>query len=230
MRLIHSRALAVATGALLALAGCSQDLNIPDTNAPDTKRALSTPSDVAALAASSIQTWQDASTEMNPNESVAVMADALTSSFNNFGMNRSAAEPRVAYPNNTTGGDYTSMVQDPWYNNYTALGEANDVLAAIGKGIVIDDAPTTESYKALAMLTQGLALGNISLFFDQGFVVDRQGVVHPRSVAVHRSVERTAGYARLKCWRSGIGAGRKKAEISNGEAHAKQHDQCHDHS
>ena len=190
MRLIHSRALAVATGALLALAGCSQDLNIPDTNAPDTKRALSTPSDVAALAASSIQTWQDASTEMNPNESVAVMADALTSSFNNFGMNRSAAEPRVAYPNNTTGGDYTSMVQDPWYNNYTALGEANDVLSALGKGIVIDDAETTEAYKALAMLTQGLALGNISLFFDQGFVVDETAVLpgDPASMVKHGDV------------------------------------------
>ncbi|HWG54837.1 MAG TPA: hypothetical protein VN677_16190 [Gemmatimonadaceae bacterium] len=172
MRLTHSRALLAVAGAILALAACSQDLTIPDTNEPNTKTALATPSDVAALAASSIQTWQDASTEMNPNESLAVMADALTSAFNNFGMNRSAAEPRVAYPNNTTGGDYTSMVQDPWYANYTALGEANDVLRAIGSGIVIDDAATTESYQALAMLTQGLALGNIALTFDQGFVVD----------------------------------------------------------
>ncbi|HEX5409490.1 MAG TPA: hypothetical protein VFW89_06965 [Gemmatimonadaceae bacterium] len=160
---------------LLALAGCSQDLTIPDGNAPDTKRALSTPADVAALATTSIQTWQDANTEMNGTESMAVMADALTSSFNNFGMNLSAAEPRVGIQNNTTGGDYTSMVQDPWYNNYTALGEANDVLRALADGSIIIGSATadsTKSYQALAMLTQGLAMGSIALYFDQGYVVD----------------------------------------------------------
>ncbi|HEX8717631.1 MAG TPA: hypothetical protein VF722_11720 [Gemmatimonadaceae bacterium] len=182
-----------ATGAILALAGCSQDLNIPNTNQPDTKRAVSTPSDVAALITTSIQTWQDASTEMNPNESVAVMADALTSSFNNFGMNRSASEPRLAYPNNTTGGDYTSMVQDPWYNNYTALGEANDGLRAIAGGVVIGNADTTESYQALAMLTQGVTLGNIALFFDQGFVVDENTAIPAPTSAMVKYPDVAAG-------------------------------------
>ena len=172
MRFMNSRTLLVAGGVVLALAACSQDLVIPNTNEPDTKHAVSTPSDVASLAASSIETWQDANQEMNPSQALAVMADALTSSYNNFGMNLSSSEPRIAYPNNTTGGDYTSMAQDPWYSNYAALGEANDALGAIAGGIVIDDAETTEAYKAIAMLTQGLALGNIALIFDQGFVVD----------------------------------------------------------
>ena len=167
MRVIHSRALLVAGGAMLALAACSQDLTIPNTNEPDTKRAISTPSDVQQLAATSIADWHDATNEMNPALGLAVMADALTGSYNNFGMNLSSAEPRIAYPNNTTGGDYTDMAEDPWYNNYTALSEANDALGAVANGISIDP-----GYAEIAMLTQGLTLGNIALIFDKGWAVD----------------------------------------------------------
>lgn len=167
MRSIHSRALLAAGGVILALAACSQDLTVPNNNNPDTKRAISTPSDVQQLAAASIADWHDATNEMNPALAFAVMADALTSSYNNFGMNLSSSEPRLAYPNNTTGGDYTDMAQDPWYNNYTALGEANDALGAIANGITVDD-----GYKELAMLTQGVALGNIALIFDKGWAAD----------------------------------------------------------
>ncbi|HXS13003.1 MAG TPA: hypothetical protein VN734_09890 [Acidobacteriaceae bacterium] len=172
MRLIQAGTLLAAAGAILTLAACSQDLTIPNTNAPSTKVANSTPDDIKALAATSIQTWHDANNEVNPSLALSVMADALTGSFNNFGMNLSSSEPRLAYPNNTTGGDYTSMAQDPWYNNYTALGEANDAIRAIDGGIFGDDTVTAQSYKALSMLTQGLAMGNIALIFDQGFIVD----------------------------------------------------------
>jgi hypothetical protein len=152
---------------MLALAACSQDLTIPNHNQPDTKRAISTPSDVEQLAAASIADWHDATNQENPSLALAVMADALTGSYNNFGMNLSSSEPRLAYPNNTTGGDYTSMAQNPWYNNYTALGEANDALRAMANGIVVGD-----GYKELAMLTQGLTLGNIAMIFDKGWAVD----------------------------------------------------------
>lgn len=167
MRLIHSRALLAAGGVILALAACSQDLTIPNNNQPDTKRAVSTPSDVQQLAAAAIADWHDATNEMNPAQSMAVMADALTSSYNNFGMNLSSAEPRLSYPNNTTGGDYTAMAQDPWYGNYTALSEANDALGAMAAGVVVED-----GYKELAELAQGLTLGNIALIFDKGWAVD----------------------------------------------------------
>lgn len=167
MRSTRSRTLLAAGGVMFALAACSQDLTIPNNNQPDTKRAISTPSDVQALAITAISTWHDASNEMNPALAFAVMADALTGSYNNFGMNLSSSEPRLAYPNNTTGGDYTAMAQDPWYNNYIALSEANDVLGAVANGLVIDD-----GFVELAKLTQGLALGNIALIFDKGWTVD----------------------------------------------------------
>jgi hypothetical protein len=167
MRLIHSRALLAAGGVILALAACSQDLTIPNTNQPDTKRAISTPSDVEQLAATSIADWHAATNAENPSLALAVMADALTSSYNNFGMNLSSAEPRMSYPNNTTGGDYTAMAQDPWYGMYQALGEANDALGAMANGIVVSD-----GYKELAELTQGLTMGNIALIFDQGWAAD----------------------------------------------------------
>ena len=167
MRLIHSRALLAAGGVIFALAACSQDLTLPNNNQPDTKRAVSTPSDVQQLAAAAVADWHDATNEVNPSLAFAVMADALTGSYNNFGMNLSSSEPRLAYPNNTTGGDYTSMAEDPWYGNYTALGEANDALRAMSDGIVVED-----GYKELAMLAQGLTLGNIALIFDKGWAVD----------------------------------------------------------
>jgi hypothetical protein len=167
MRLINSRALLAAGGVILALAACSQDLTIPNTNEPNTERAISTPSDVQQLAAASIADWHDATNYMNPAQALAVMADALASSYNNFGMNLSSSEPRLAYPNNTTGGDYTDMAERPWYRNYTALSEANDALRAISQGVEVED-----GYKELAMLTQGLTLGNIALIFDKGWNVD----------------------------------------------------------
>jgi hypothetical protein len=167
MRLIHSRALLAAGGVILALAACSQDLSIPNNNQPDTKRAISTPSDVEQLAATALSDWHAGTNAENPALAFAVMADALTGSYNNFGMNLSSSEPRIAYPNNTTGGDYTAMAQDPWYNNYTALGEANDALTAMANGLEVSD-----GYKEVAELTQGLTLGNIALIFDKGWTVD----------------------------------------------------------
>ena len=167
MRLIHSRALLAAGGVMLALAACSQDLTIPNTNEPDTKRAISTASDVQQLVASSMADWHDATNQVNPALALAVMADALTGSYNNFGMNLSSSEPRLSYPNNTTGGDYTAMTEDSWYHNYTALGEANDALRAMADGLTVDD-----GYKEMAELVQGLTLGNIALVFDKGWTVD----------------------------------------------------------
>lgn len=167
MRLRHSRVLLAAGGAMLALTACSQDLTIPNTNQPNSKRAISTPGDVQQLAASAIADWHRTTNNENPSLALGVMADALASSYNNFGMNLSSAEPRMSYPNNTTGGDYTDLTEGPWYGNYVALSEANDVLGAVATGLQIDP-----GYAEIAMLTQGLTLGNIALIFDQGWTVD----------------------------------------------------------
>ncbi|HEX6967074.1 MAG TPA: hypothetical protein VF166_14895 [Gemmatimonadaceae bacterium] len=194
MRFFHCRALLMAGGALLALAACSQDLTIPNTNDPSFTDVVSTPADVAKLAKSAINTWHDANNEVTPAMSQAVMADALSGGYNNFGMNLSSHEPRMAIQNVTTAGDYTAMVQDPWDRNYKALSEANDVLRALAGGMVIDDDATTESYKALAMLTQGLALGNIALIFDRGFIVDENTKIPApvSSLTSHQDVEAAA--------------------------------------
>jgi len=167
MRLNRSRALLAVGGVILTLAACSQDLTVPNTNEPDVRKALATPGDVENMVKASIADWHQATNAENPALALAVMADALAGSYNNFGMNLSSSEPRRSYPNNTTGGDYTSMAQDPWYDNYKALSEANDALGAVANGVGVDS-----EYIALAKLTQGLALGNIALIFDKGWVSD----------------------------------------------------------
>jgi len=163
----------MAAGAMFFLAGCLQDLNVTNPNAPDTKRAFSTPEDVATLVGQSFNDWYIANQYYDPNQAFSVMADAMAASWGNFGMRFNSNEPRLAYNNNKTNND-AEVAQEPWEQNYAALGEANDALRAIAGGLVIRSGGTdvTETYKALALFVQGAALGNIALIFDQGIIVD----------------------------------------------------------
>lgn len=172
--MIRSKTFGVLAGsaALLASSACA-DLNVTNPNNPDIERALASPADVQSVAVSSLNSWYLASTNgEGAYMGLAVTADVLTANFGNFGMRFNNLEPRIAYENNSAGGD-RDVAETPWQDNYAALGAANDALRAFANGIVLAGGQEeTDKYKAIALFAQAGSLGNLAFLFDQAFVVD----------------------------------------------------------
>jgi hypothetical protein len=176
---------------LALVAACSSDLNITNENDPDTQRALATTNDVAVLMENSFNTWWFATQSEEPGEALAVMADALTCSYGNFGMRFNSNEPRIAYANSATGSD-EGVVTTPWNDNYEAIGTVNDGLRAIAGGV-----PLGPEYVALGYFIQGVSLGNIALLFDKGAIIDETTPVPAPVTFVPYSEVAAAAVAKL---------------------------------
>jgi hypothetical protein len=159
----------LAPAAMLSVAACAE-LDVTNTNNPDITRALASPSDVAKIAKSSLNSWYLASTYYEPYMMLQVTADAATGNFGNFGMRFNNLEPRIAYNNNSAGSDAQVTVR-PWDDNYSALGAANDALRAIAGGVTIPGANGNDQAKSAAMFAQAAALSNLAMIFDKAFVV-----------------------------------------------------------
>jgi hypothetical protein len=174
----------LALGALVAassVAACNPDLNVTNPNEPDVERAISTPGDVRQLIGSSYNTWYlgmqgcaVAPCEPNPGIATAVMADNMTMAYGNYGARFNGQEPRLAYNNSSSAGD-GQVASQPYDVMYSALGAANDGLAAIKRGVKVAESATaadeTPQFQAFAWLVQGLTTGFVGLVFDNGFVV-----------------------------------------------------------
>lgn len=157
---------------LVMAAGCKPSLDVTNPNSPDVGRALASPEDVRNLAVSAVNSWYLGSTDLHPYLAMQVTADASTANFGNFGMRFNNVQPRIAYANNSAGGD-RDVAAAPWDNSYSALGAANDVLRAFAGGLQLDGgAAETDQFKQLAQFVQAAELTNLALIFDQAFVVD----------------------------------------------------------
>ncbi len=157
--------------AVLLLSSACVDLDVTNPNNPDVARALATPADVARVAESSINSWYLGTTHYEPTMALQVTADAATANFGNFGMRFNNLEPRIAYNNNSANSDEL-VSRRPWNNSYAALGAANDALRAIDiAGIVVPGADNTEKARAAALFAQAASLQNLSMLWDQAFVV-----------------------------------------------------------
>ena len=164
--------LVVGGAAIVLTAACSSDLDITNPNNPDVERALKTPDDVRSIAISTINSWYLASTDIEPYLMLSVTADALAANFGNFGMRFNNLEPRAPYGNNSAGGD-RGVTEQPWEQNYSTIGAANDVLRAVRVGNVsLGNADSTAKYEHLAMFSRAASLMNVALLFDRGFVVN----------------------------------------------------------
>ncbi len=157
--------------AVLLLSSACVDLEVTNPNNPDVARALATPSDVAKVSESSINSWYRAASHHEPAMALQVTADAGTANFGNFGMRFNNEEPRIAYNNNSANADQF-VARGPWDRTYAALGAANDGLRAIDlQGIVIPGANNTEKARAAALFAQAASLQNLSMLFDRAFIV-----------------------------------------------------------
>jgi hypothetical protein len=160
----------------VAVAACSDQLDVTNTNAPDAERALRSPTDVENLVGSSYQAVH-ASTLGGSNDAIQpqtlVMGMESYSDLANFGMNLRSPVPRPAI-DNTRG----NAVQGGNYRDFLGLHRAARQ-AATGLSVMNRadfaflpvDTFRTNRAKAWGNFVVGVALGNVALIYDQGAAV-----------------------------------------------------------
>jgi len=163
----------IALGFLFAMSGC-EDLDVENPNNPQSEDVLSTASNVQNLAGSVFINWFNANNGYGgsdlgtPAFMMGVAADASTASWGNFGMRDAGREPRVPWNNDPSYSN--ALMTELYYQNlYGILSTSNDVLKAMEDTTLDFENPNL--VKATAKFGQGIALGYISLVFDQGFIV-----------------------------------------------------------
>lgn len=165
-------ALVAALGGVLAFTGACDDLEVQNPNAPDRSRALATPGDVASLIAGSYLNYFQVQQDWNDGTAVAMgsMADQISSSWGNVGMQDFGKEPRNPIPNDPQY-VYNYVMENAWFNAYGAIVAASDGLRSMEQVEAVGDALGARE-RAFAKLGQGLGLGLIAVQFDKGFIVD----------------------------------------------------------
>ena len=188
--------------AALVLAGGCGSLDVSNPNAPDTPHLLANPASIQALAEGAMRTWfttlnGGGGADQYPVLTMGVMARSHVAMWNNYhiryytGCTNAAwdtytpatngtcgpftegpAYPRAAWANNSAAAERT-QIEAIWYGDYAALSSARDVLRRIrNDNVVIDGAANTKMVETMALLVQGLALSELSLNYDRGFIVD----------------------------------------------------------
>lgn len=156
------------------LAGC-ESLDVKNENDPDFATAFSTPGDVRGVAGSFLNTWFMAEHSYDgPALALAVASDALTCSYGNRGMRDFSYEPRIVFNNASSYGD--AILSEGYYKGMgSLLSYANDVLKkVVVDGMVVkadNGTDETPMIKAISYFAQGVALGNLGLLYDKGYVV-----------------------------------------------------------
>lgn len=159
-----SVALALALG--LGAAACG-DLEVENLNQPDRTKAVTQPTDVEALISGAFSSWWSAGNYSVAGTTMTCMADAMTSSWGNFGWRHACSEPRAAWINEPSWG-YAYITDNTWTYLYRALAGMRDGILAIEGGVELP-----EQHRALtfAALSQGLALTRLANVFDQAFII-----------------------------------------------------------
>ena len=164
---IKSLGLAFVLGGGLWACG---DLEVTNLNQPDRHTAITQPSDVEALISGAFANWYRAGNYSVAATTMTCMADAMTSSWGNFGWRHACSEPRVAW-NNEPSWSYSYITDNTWTYSYRALAGMRDGLVAIEGGVELDEQHRAQTYAAFS---QGMILTRLANVFDQAFIITEQ--------------------------------------------------------
>jgi hypothetical protein len=198
-----------AVAAVVSVSACG-NLDVPNPNEPDARRALSDPGGVQAIAGGTFRTWFNTHQGMDGAGPLTTMADSYTASWNNYymrlysgsvlasdGPNCIGCLARTYWRNDPADAERTA-VEHYWYGYYSALSSANDVLTAVRKNnVVITDAENTKMIETVGVLMQGMTMGELSLNYDSAFVVDENSDLTSLTFS-HRLVVRDTAVAKLE--------------------------------
>lgn len=166
----------LAAVVLVGFVSC-EDLEVENLNALDINGVLANPGEFPALVQGAYGQWWNQTQISYPNMYLSVAAQVMSSSWTNYAMFDAGRIPPRPFVNSNTAS--TRLVnRNPWRGIYNSIGPVNDVLKVMNAnfdGKAIDPATgvdNTAVVLANARMMQGLALGWVSLIFDQGFIVD----------------------------------------------------------
>lgn len=172
---------------VLVIAGSCAELETENLNNPDTDAVLGNPQDWEGIIASQyqriwfgVQHWQSGLAF-----TMGTSADAITSSWGNFGMRDLSSEPRIAINNSETY-TYAYVVEYAYYRYFSVIGGVNDVLKLINDSpdVTITDANGAEIRQKLiatGKFMQGYAYGYMALAYNQAQFIDE--TVDPATAA-----------------------------------------------
>ena len=174
---ISNRGLWAGIAAAVTIAACGS-LDVVNPNAPDARRALSDPAALEAVAGGTLHTWFTGYEGMMAVGPLSTLADAYSSSWNNFFMlyinSQDPDGSRNTRPwKNDPGAQERAHLEWYWTAYYGAASSASDVLKAIRKdNVVINNASDTKRSETVAQFMLGAALSGISMNYDKGYIVD----------------------------------------------------------
>jgi starch-binding outer membrane protein, SusD/RagB family len=165
-----------ALSALLLLLSSCEGLESIHQNNPARKNIIAAGKDLKPVLNSGYQDWWLAVHDAIPAISLGVAADAYSLSWDDFGARRLGDEPRREYNNRASeSSEYRQIAEGPWFGCLSAVSNANDVLAAMERGISIDNGGGLDrSARAGAHLLRGLSWGYLGLLFDEVILADEQ--------------------------------------------------------
>ena len=163
--------------AIIFLVSCA-DLETVNLNNADIDRALGDPNEWEGIIQGQFNPLWHSTQHFNsaPSFNMGTVADAITSSWGNFGMRDLSSEPRVAINNSETY-NYIVVLEQPYYNLFSVIGSVNDILKKIsedptaepkdGDGNVI-----TGKLQSVGHFLQGAAFGYLSMAYDKAQFAD----------------------------------------------------------
>lgn len=160
----------------LVTIGCA-DLDTQNLNRADIERVLANPDDYVGVVEGQYNVLWHATQHWSSANGLAfgTVADAVTSSWGNFGMNDMSSEPRVAINNQQTY-SYAYVIESSYEDNYSVIGAVNDVLRLMDADpeiVVMQElVDVTIKTKAQALYLQGVAYANLALTYDKAKFVD----------------------------------------------------------
>ena len=173
-----NRALAASIAALCVVAACNSDLNVANPNAPDSRRALSDPAALEAVAGGTLHTWFTGYEGMMAVGPLSTIADSYSSSWNNFFMlyinSQDADGSRNTRPwKNDPGAQERQHLEWYWTKYYSVASSASDVLRSIRVDkLVINNASDTKRAETIAAFMNGAAHSGISMIYNKGYIID----------------------------------------------------------
>jgi len=155
--------------------GC-EDLEVENLNAPDRATLLSNSAEYPASINGAYTSFWRAIQLSQPNMPISVMAQGPSMSWGNWGARDMGTIPRQALQNNLTYSNRGTW-SGPWNGLFATLGPINSILKIMADDptITVPDgagADITQQTIANAKAVQGLAMGYLSLSFDEAYIVD----------------------------------------------------------
>ena len=162
-----------ALGLLVGTAACSDPLNVTNDNDPSTAEVVKTPADIESFIRNSyVAAMEPLVASDGINLQLASAAFENSAMAANFGMIERSALPRLPILNRTSDQFHVDYYE-VWSESNTAIRQATDGLAALGRAGVTLGSPTLNARaRAFGKFVQGLAHANLAVTYDSASVID----------------------------------------------------------